>query len=46
MWGLHIMDPMGRENTSHVLLWLFSAAALVTSLFGTTLLFRRRRRLK
>ena len=46
MWGLHIMDPMGRENTSHFLLWLFSTAALVTSLFGTTLLFRRRRRLK
>lgn len=43
MWGLHIMDPMGRENTSHVLLWLFGAAAMITSLFGTTLLFRRRR---
>ncbi len=43
MWGLHIMDPMGRENTSHFLLWLFSVVALVTSLFGTTLLFRRRK---
>lgn len=43
MWGLHIMDPMGRENTSHFLLWLFGAAALVTSLFGTALLFRRRK---
>jgi hypothetical protein len=42
MWGLHIMDPMGRENTSHFLLWLFGAVALVTSLIGTTLLFRRR----
>jgi hypothetical protein len=43
MWGLHIMDPMGRENTSHVLLWLFGAAALVMSLLGSVLLFRRRR---
>ncbi len=46
MWGLHIMDPMGRENTSHFLLWLFGAVALVTSLIGTTLLFRRRRALR
>jgi PepSY-associated TM region len=42
MWGLHIMDPMGRENTSHVLLWLFGTAALVLSVLGTVLLFRRR----
>jgi hypothetical protein len=42
MWGLHIMDPMGREDTSHWLLWLFGGIALVTSVFGTTLLFRRR----
>lgn len=46
MWGLHIMDPMGRENTSHVLLWLFGVAALITSLIGTTLLFRRRRAIR
>lgn len=46
MWGLHILDPVGRENTSHFLLWLFSAVALVSCLLGTTLLFRRRRRLK
>lgn len=46
MWGLHIMDPVGREDTSHWLLWLFGTAALVTSLFGTTLLFRRRRTAK
>jgi PepSY-associated TM region len=45
MWGLHIMDPMGRENSSHFLLWLFSVVALVSCLLGTTLLFRRRRRL-
>ena len=43
MWGLHIMDPVGRENTSNWLLWLFGTAALITSLIGTTLLFRRRR---
>lgn len=43
MWGLHIMDPMGRENTSHWLLWLFGAIGLITSMIGTALLFRRRR---
>ena len=43
MWGLHILDPVGRENTSHWLLWLFGGVALITSLLGTTLLFRRRR---
>ncbi|WP_309622632.1 hypothetical protein [Novosphingobium sp.] len=43
MWGLHIMDPVGRENTSHWLLWLFGGIGVVTSLFGTTLLFRRRK---
>lgn len=43
MWGLHIMDPVRRENTSHFLLWLFGTVALVTSVIGTTLLFRRRR---
>ena len=43
MWGLHIMDPVGRENTSHWLLWLFGAIGIVSSLFGATLLFRRRR---
>lgn len=43
MWGLHILDPIGRENTSHFLLWLFSAIALLSSLLGSILLFRRRR---
>lgn len=46
MWGLHILDPVGRENSSHWLLWLFGGIALITSLFGTTLLFRRRRAAK
>jgi hypothetical protein len=43
MWGLHIMDPAGRENAHNPLVWLFGASALVTSLFGATLLLRRRR---
>ena len=43
MWGLHIMDPLGRENTSHALLWIFSVIALISSLLGSTLLFRRRK---
>ncbi len=43
MWGLHILDPLGREDTSHWLLWLFGGIALITSVFGTTLLFRRRK---
>ena len=44
MWGLHIMDPMGRENTSHVLLWIFATVGIASSLLGTVLLFRRRKR--
>jgi hypothetical protein len=44
MWGLHILDPGGREDTSHPWLWLLSGLAVVSSLFGTVLLFRRRRR--
>ena len=42
MWGLHIMDLETREDTSHPLLIGFAAIALVTTLFGLTLLFRRR----
>lgn len=44
MWGLHIMDPLGRENTSHPLLWVFATLGLASSLLGTVLLFRRRKR--
>ena len=44
MWGLHIMDPLGRENTSHALLWIFASIGLSTSILGTVLLFRRRKR--
>jgi hypothetical protein len=43
MWGVHIMDPGGREDTHHPLLIGFAALALVSVVFGTALLFRRRR---
>ena len=43
MWGLHIMDPRTREDTSNVLLWLFGGIALASGLLGSVLLFRRRR---
>lgn len=42
-WGLHILDPMEREDTSHPLLWLFAVLALGSCGIGTALLFRRRR---
>lgn len=43
MWGLHIMDPVDREDTSHPLLIVSAALALLGVLLGTVLLFRRRR---
>ena len=43
MWGLHIMDPRTREDTSNVLLWLFGGIALASGLLGSVLLFRRRK---
>lgn len=43
MWGLHIMDLSEREDTSHPILILFAALALIGSLMGTILLFRRRK---
>lgn len=43
MWGLHIMDPLEREDTSHPLLIASAALALLGVLLGTALLFRRRR---
>lgn len=42
-WGLHIMDLQTREDTHHPLLILFAALALLGSIFGTVLLFRRRK---
>lgn len=43
MWGLHIMDLQEREDTSHPILILFAALALLASLMGSVLLFRRRK---
>lgn len=43
MWGIHIMDLQTREDTHHPILILFSGLALVGSVLGTTLLFRRRK---
>ena len=43
MWGLHIMDPRTREDTSNALLWLFGGLALASGLLGSVLLFRRRK---
>ncbi len=43
MWGLHIMDLEAREDTSHPVLIVFAGLALVGTLIGTVLLFRRRR---
>ena len=43
MWGLHIMDPAEREDTSHPLLYGLAALSLLSVLLGTALLFRRRR---
>jgi hypothetical protein len=43
MWGLHIMDLQTREDTHHPLLIGFAALALLSTILGITLLFRRRR---
>lgn len=43
MWGLHIMDLQDREDTSHPILILFAALALIGTLMGSALLFRRRK---
>lgn len=42
MWGLHIMDLETRETISHPILILFAALAVIGSLFGVVLMFRRR----
>lgn len=44
MWGLHIMDLRGRENTSHPVLIAFAALAFVVVVVGIALLPRRRSR--
>ena len=43
MWGLHIMDMQDREDTSHPILILFAALAVIGSLLGCVLMFRRRK---
>lgn len=43
VWGLHIMDLQTREDTHHPILILFASLALVSSVIGVTLLFRRRK---
>ena len=43
MWGLHIMDPRTREDTSNVFLWVLGGIALGSGLLGSVLLFRRRK---
>ncbi len=46
MWGLHILDPQTREDTSHPLLIFAAALSVLGALLGTILLFRRRRTVK
>lgn len=46
MWGLHIMDPGGREDTSHPLLIIAAVLSLVSVVIGTIMLFKRRKRKK
>lgn len=43
MWGLHIMDLSEREDTSHPILIAFAALSLIGAVFGTILMFRRRK---
>lgn len=43
MWGLHIMDPRTREDTSNLFLWVLGGIALASGLLGSALLFRRRK---
>ena len=38
MWGLHIMDPAGREDTHNPFVILFGIIALAMSVLGTILL--------
>jgi uncharacterized iron-regulated membrane protein len=46
MWGLHILDPKGREDSSHPLLIAMAGLSVLGALFGCILLFRRRRALR
>lgn len=44
MWGLHILDPRTRENTSGALLVVSATVAIFGTLTGAILLFLRRRK--
>ena len=44
MWGLHIMDPQTREDTSHALLIVLAAISVAGTLSGAVLLFTRGRK--
>lgn len=43
MWGLHILDPQTREDTSHPLLITLAALGTIGAFLGCILMFRRRR---
>ena len=43
MWGLHILDPIEREDTSHPLLIAAAVIGTIAALLGCILLFRRRK---
>ena len=38
MWGLHIMDPGGREDMHNPFVIVFGLAALIVSILGAILL--------
>lgn len=44
MWGLHILDPRTREETSHALLILAAVISIAGTATGAVLLFLRRRK--
>ena len=44
MWGLHIMDPQTREDTSHPLLIVAAGLSFVSVIIGIIMLFMRRKR--
>jgi hypothetical protein len=44
MWGLHILDPQEREDSSHPLLIGAALLSVIGALMGCVLLFRRRRK--
>ncbi|MCC7393536.1 MAG: PepSY domain-containing protein [Sphingomonadaceae bacterium] len=46
MWGIHILDPFGRENTHHPLLMAAAIVGLISILIGIWLLFLRQMRRK